>query len=268
MLAVTDLTSYMYCSRKLYYRKKLGIKEPRKEVSLKGTIKHEVYELVGKFDREIATSFSPKDTLEDIEMQFRRVYYKVLMKAIQKRKKILKDINVHPLGLYKELWPFFFSEAKARSSYFFDFAKSKNLYGESLWLSLPKSVSEVFVSSDKLGIRGYVDKVDIDAGFIPIEIKTGRAPSEGVWESHKIQVAAYMLLLSEHYGKSITKGIVDYRSINEKREIILNPFLESEVVDLIDKVNVLLEQDKLPERVKDINKCEVCGIKDECFKEN
>ena len=58
MLFVTDLTGYMYCSRKLYFSKILHIREKPQEQSIKGTIKHAVFEHAGKQDKEIIITLS------------------------------------------------------------------------------------------------------------------------------------------------------------------------------------------------------------------
>ena len=265
MISVTNLTSYMYCPRKLYFNKVLKVYEKIKELPVKGKIKHKIFELSGREDREIIASFTRKDSLEDLEMKFRRIYYKTIMLVLNMYKKELKELEINRLDFYRELWPFFLEEAIEKSKEFFELSKEKNVYGEELWMVLPKALPEIRVSSDKLGLRGIVDRVDIAKGFLPIEIKTGKAPRDGVWKNNMVQIGAYMLLLSEHYGKEIKEGYVEYVSIKEKRKVVMNEFLKDEILDLIGEVNSLLEQKEIPERVKEEWKCESCGIKEDCF---
>ncbi len=265
MLSVTDLTSYMYCSRKLYFSKVLHIREKPSIVSIKGTIKHAVFEYAGKEDKEILSTFTFKNSLEDLEMQYRRIYYKILMYHIQKAKKDLEAQGLKTLEVYQELWLFFLAEAKEKSVYFYNLAKEKKVYGEALWLALPKSVPELRIVSEKLQLIGVIDRVELVDGFIPIEIKTGSAPRDGVWKEHMIQLGAYMLLLSEHYGKEISEGYVEYRAIQERRKIKMNPFLNDEILELIQKVREILNKKEIPEKTNDIRKCESCGIRDICY---
>ncbi|MBT3324327.1 CRISPR-associated protein Cas4 [archaeon] len=265
MIAVTDLTSFMYCPRKLYFRKVLKIKEDIQELPVKGIIKHKVYELVVRKDREIIASLTEKESLEDFEMKFRRNYYQTILLVLRMYKKNLKELELKGLEVYQEIWPFFLDEAKARSKEIYDFAKENNIYGEALWMKLPKGLPEIRVSSEALGMRGIVDQVNVDEGFIPIEIKTGKAPKDGVWKEHKIQVGAYMMLLSEHYGTEIKEGYVEYRMANEKRKVVMNEFLREDILDLIERVNELLKSDSKPERVKVEWKCENCGIREKCY---
>lgn len=265
MLSVTDLTSYMYCSRKLYFNKKLGIREKPSIVGIKGTIKHGVFEEVGKQDKEILSSFTEKDSVESLEMKYRTVYYKMLMYHIQRMKKELEFQGLKTLAVYQELWPFFLQEGQDKSAYFFALAQEKKLYGEALWLALPKAVPELKIASQTLGLIGIIDRVEIDGAFVPIEIKTGSAPRDGVWKENMIQLGAYMLLLSEHYGKNITEGFIEYRSINERRRVVMNPFLKDEILALLEKVRTLLNSAHMPEKTKDVKKCDFCGIREICY---
>lgn len=265
MLSVTDLTGYMYCSRKLYFSKVLGVREKPKEQTIKGTIKHAVFDSASRQDKEIISAFTAKDTLEALEMKYRKTYYTVLMYHIQRAKKDLEAQGLQTLLVYQELWPFFLAEAKEKSTYFYTLAQEKNLYGEALWFALPKSVPELRIVSEKLQLIGVIDRVDLVDGFIPIEIKTGSAPRDGVWKEHMVQLGAYMLLLSEHYGKDISEGYVEYRTINERRKVKMNAFLHDEILELIQKVRSTLNSKELPMKTADTRKCESCGIREICF---
>lgn len=265
MLSVTDLSAYMYCPRKVYFAKILGVKEKPKEQSIKGTIKHAVFENAGREDKEIISGFTEKESIEDLEMTYRKIYYKILMYSIQRAKKDLEAQGLKTLQVYQELWPFFLQEAKEKSLYFYNLAKEKNLYGEALWLALPKSVPELRIVSEKLGLIGIIDRVDLVEGFIPVEIKTGIAPREGVWKEHMIQIGAYMLLLSEHYGKEISEGYIEYRAINDRRKVKMNVFLKDEILELIIKVRNMLNNKELPAKTTEVRKCENCGIKEICY---
>lgn len=265
MLFVTDLTGYMYCSRKLYFSKILHIREKPQEQSIKGTIKHAVFEHAGKQDKEIISSFTEKNSLEDLEMKYKKVYYSVLMFHIQRAKRDLEAQGLKTLEVYQELWPLFLAEAKEKCTFFYTLAQEKKIYREALWLALPKSVPELRIVSETLQLTGIIDRVDLIDGFIPVEIKTGSAPRDGVWKEHMIQIGAYMLLLSEHYGKEISHGYVEYRAIHERRKIVMNAFLRDEILELIQKVRATLNSKVLPAKTTDIKKCERCGIRDICY---
>ena len=263
MIAVTDLPAYLFCPRKLYFKKVLHITEKPKEKTLRGTIVHRVFELSGKEDQDIVRSFTEKNTLEEIEMRYRHIYSNVLLTSILYNKEALRDQGVDARILYQELWPFFLEEAKAKSKALFSQAHEKKMFGDALWNELPKSSPEIKIVSEKLGMTGVIDR--LEEGYIPVEIKTGKPPREDVWKEHRIQLGAYMLLLKEHLEKDVTYGFIEYSLVNERRKVIMNPFLKDEILALIGNVRQLLQQPTLPEKIKEEWKCTQCGIREECF---
>ena len=264
MISVTYLCSYLYCPRKLYLSLVLGLKEKVKEITIKGKIKHSVYEVAQRREKEIIVSLDEKKDYRDFEMDYRRMYNKVLMWLISQNKKEIEVVGLKTLDLYRELWPFFVVECKDRSKEVFDHAKAHNVYGDVLWVSLPKGLPELYVKSEKLGLKGRIDNVEVSGEeFIPVEYKTGKAPESGVWKNHMIQVGAYMLLLSEHYGKDVNYGFVDYKE-GKRVKVVMNPFLKDEILELRNKVNNLLGGKELPQKLDD-KRCENCGLKEECY---
>lgn len=265
MISVTHLCSYLYCPRKLYLNLVLGLQEKAKEITIKGQIKHSVYEIAKKNEKEVIIGLNKGKKYEEFEMDFRRLYNKILMLIISQNKKEIEELNFKSLDVYKELWPFFLLECTKRSKEVYDFAISKDVYGEELWMSLPKGIPELIVCSEKLGLKGRIDNVEIlDGEFIPVEIKTGRAPNNGAWDGHKIQIGAYILLLSEHYGKEIKYGFIDYKE-GGRIKITMNPFLKDEIMEIKEKVKDILNKKEIPDAMEN-KKCESCGLAEECRK--
>lgn len=263
MIAVTDLSAYLFCQRKLYLKKVLHIREKPKQQTLQGTITHRVFELSGKEDKAIISSFTDRSTQDDIEMQYRRVSSNALITSIRENKEELKAASVDVLTLYQELLPFFLGEAKAKSAALFSHAHETRKFGETLWKDVPKSSSEIRIVSEMLGMTGVIDR--LEEGYIPVEIKTGKPPQDDVWKEHRIQLGAYILLAEDFFKKEITQGFVEYTAVNERRKVVMNPFLKDEILSLADNVRQLLQQSTLPEKVKEEWKCAHCGIQEECF---
>ena len=118
------------------------------------------------------------------------------------------------------------------------------------------------IKSDILELSGMIDKVEkYKEGLVPVEMKTGSMPKEGVWPGHRIQLAAYALLLEEKSGKEIKEGFVHYLDTNERRHIVMNPFLKDEVKELKNKVKELLSSTEHPEKTENEKKCLKCGIR-------
>ncbi len=269
MLSVTALTSYLYCPRKLYLTKVLGFIEPPKEVSVIGSLRHEIYDRLNKIEKEIILSV--KDiNLESIKQLYMQRYAQVVRASIIRFKPQLNQVRLDLSDTFKTIWPFFEKEYAFRSMNVFEFIKENKVLGEVLWDKLtPKIESEVHIESPNLELTGVVDRIEIYKGnIIPAELKTGKAPTDTLWEGHKIQLAAYMLLLEEKYGMEIKGGYVHYLNEDVKFDVIMNPFLKQEVLDLIQKVKELLDTSQVPPAISSENKCNACSLKEECFNEN
>jgi CRISPR-associated protein Cas4 len=191
----------------------------------------------------------------------------VLRKAIVNGKKRLDDVKIGMLDAYRKSLPFVLEESSARAINIFSFIEANNVFGEELWQKLtPKIISELRVESDELRLKGIVDQVHVyDDHYVPFELKTGKTPNDGVWPSHRIQIAAYSLLLQEHFRKPVKEGFVFYLDAREKRRIAINPFMKEEVKKIVDEVIELLESRNLPDFCSNQNKCIKCGVKQTCY---
>jgi CRISPR-associated protein Cas4 len=265
-IPVTWLTSYLYCRRKFYLENVLGIAEPPKDVLIKGKIKHSVFDIANKQERGIVLSII-SDNKQAIFEKYKSAYSRNLKNTLLVHKIELKKLNLNLIEVFKELWPFFLNESIARSNNIHKFLKQTGLLGKELWEALtPKIESEMYVKSDKLGLKGKIDRVEkFDDKIIPVELKTGSAPKEGVWEGHLIQIGAYIMLLEENFNMEIDTGKVIY--LNEKiaRNVKVNPFLRDDILKLVSEVKRVVEKKELPDFTSNRNKCDSCGLRKECF---
>src|SRR3989338_8910398 len=148
-ISVSLLSSYLYCSRKLFLEKVLLLEEPPKESLVLGSIRHETYDSINKKEEEIVTSITKKATLGSIESLYKQKYMQILRKAIVNNKKRLEEANLNMLDAYKKSFSFITDEAGARASNVFSFIQSNNVYGQELWERLtPKIISELRVESE------------------------------------------------------------------------------------------------------------------------
>ncbi|MBD3259704.1 CRISPR-associated protein Cas4 [Candidatus Woesearchaeota archaeon] len=265
-ISVTLLSSYLYCKRKMFIEQVLGIREMPKEATVVGNIRHSVLDLVNKQEKGLVSSIIPENK-EMIDKIYKESYSNNLKNAIKINKNLLYSLGLDLVETYKKLWVFFNDEASTRAGNIISFIKEFNVFGTELWERLtPKIESEVFVSSDRLELKGKIDRLEKhEDRLVPVEIKTGKAPKEGVWEGHLIQVAAYMLLLEDQFKKNTNEGIVDYINEKAKRKVKINPFLKDEVIKLKNKVKELLNSSQVPPMCNQEKKCERCGIREECF---
>ena len=269
MLSVSMLCSYDYCKRKLFLNYVLGIREPYKKATSLGTIRHETYDGINKVEEELVKSIKHRMSKDEIIDMYKRKYREILANVIKNNKEPLEELELNLGKVFKQVWPLILEESGTRASTLYEFIQMNNIYGEELWEKLtPKIQSEIRIESGNLNLKGIIDQLEIyPAGIVPIDLKTGKMPNEGVWPSHKIQVAAYAMLAEEHFNQEIKEGFVHYLDHKEKRHIAMNPFLKQEIKDLIKKVESILNSKKLPEIVSNLNKCANCGLKDICGNE-
>lgn len=269
-IPVSLLSAYMYCSRKLFLEEVLLLEEPPKESLIMGSIRHETYDKINKTEEEIVTSIAKRVGLGEIQELYKQKYLQILRKAVANNRNRLKEANLNMLDAYRKSFFFITEESQMRSSNIFNFIEANNVFGKELWEKLtPKIISELKVESNELRLKGIVDQVHIyNDEYVPFELKTGRTPQDGVWPSHRIQLAAYSLLMQEHFKKPVKEGFVVYLDTKEKRHIAMNPFMKEEVKQIVDDVIALLEKKELPDFCNNENKCRKCGLKQTCYDEN
>jgi CRISPR-associated protein Cas4 len=263
------LSGYEYCKRKLFLNYVLKFFEPVKKSTSLGTIRHETYDGINKAEEEIVKSIKHFIKREEISDLYKQKYREILAKVIRKNKKDLEELKLNLGEVFKQVWPLILDESETRSKTIFEFIQMNKLYGEELWQRLtPKIHSEVRIESEKLNLKGIIDQLEVyKQGIVPVELKTGSMPNEGVWPGHRLQIAAYALLAQEHFNQEVKEGFVLYLDHKERRHIAINPFTIEEIKDLIKKIELLLHTKKLPETVSNTNKCRQCGLKDVCQNE-
>ena len=269
MLSVTTITSYLYCQRKLYLNYVLGIREPPKPPLALGTVRHDTYEGIINSEEAIVCSITEKRTLEEIKGLYKKEFSEILRNSIRKNRELLEKLGLNLQEIFKNAWPLILKESESRAKSLYDFMEMHLIYGRDLWEKLtPKIKSEYRIESPSLQLKGVIDQIEIyERGFVPIELKTGKAPKEDVWENHKIQLGAYALLLEEKFNVPVKEGFVNYLDAQERRHVPINPFLKDEIRQLIKKTQLLLESKEIPDFADNPNKCAGCGIREQCYNE-
>lgn len=260
MIAVSALTSYLYCPKKFYMQYALGLKEPAQKPTIEGTILHEAIDRMQEGINDVTTKVTESTTLSDLEMNYKKAYYLGLFNTINAKENSIKLLNLDKKDIFKTLWKKLSEDALNKAAFIFNTSQKNKLYGKEL-LDKIKANTEVRLESEILGLRGVADRVEEDGGRVLVyEMKTGKAPAEGIWPNHKIQLAAYMMMLAEQ-GREV-EGAVEYSG--ERRKLCLNPFLEDEVKTLTRTVHEIIQTKKVPGCAKSENKCKICGLKKYC----
>ena len=268
-ISVSMLSAYLFCSRKLFLQQVLALKEPPKESTILGSLRHEIYDFINRSEEKIVTTIKEKIQYNELIKTYKSFYSKALREKIIKNKSRIKEVNLDIVDVFKKTWPLILDEAEIRAKNIFDFIQKYNIYGHDLWEKLtPKIISEIWVDSDKLQLKGIIDKVEIyENGYVPIELKTGKMPKEGVWPGHKVQIAAYSMLIEEKFKTEVKEGFVNYLDAKQTRHIAINPFMRQEILDLVKEVQEILKSHDLPNYCKNKNKCVNCGLRETCYNE-
>lgn len=274
MVNATQLSSYMYCPRKLFISSVLEIKEPPKKELVKGRVWHQTYELINKNESDIVKSIN-SGNYSDIYDLYRRGFAKFLRNAIIMNKSELKEFEIDMLEIFNDYWTHFDEEAKTRALNVSDFIKRTNFFGAKLWDELtPKILSEQYFKSEKSNISGIIDMVEIHKIkdcegtdmdlYVPVEFKTGKFPEKGMWDGHRVQLGAYLVLL-EDSGKKVSEGVLKYKDSSDKRVLVMDSMLRSEVIGIAKKTNSIITNFELPDFTDNKNKCAKCSFKEVCY---
>ena len=266
MVSATQLSSYLYCPRKLFINSVLKIEEPPKEALVKGKIWHQTYEFLNKSDAILVKSIK-RNNYQEIYEIYKRKYATLLRNSIIIYQSELKMFEIKLIDMFSEYWPNFDAEAKLRALNLSEFISKNKVFGEELWEKLdPKILSEKYYKSEKLNLSGIIDMIEVHNNnfYVPVEIKTGKVPNKGMWDGHRIQLAAYILLL-EDAGNTTGEGYLKYKGVEDKRILAMNSILKEEVLNLIKKVSTIISNFVVPDYVDNKNKCTSCVHKELCY---
>jgi CRISPR-associated protein Cas4 len=268
MVTATQLSSYLYCPRKLFIGSVLKIVEPPKAALVKGEVWHKTNEWINKHEQEIVERVDTANFM-DISDIYRKEFAKTLRNTIIRYKNELKKFEIKLIDLFNEYWPDIDEEAKRRAYNVSLFASKNKIFGKELWAKLsPKILSEQYFKSEKLGLSGVIDVIEVydNILYVPVELKTGTVPqgNNAMWPGHKIQLGVYLMLL-EDAGKQVSEGVLKYKGSEDKKVLVLNSFLKDEVLELVKAVNKIIKTFEIPERVDNKKKCEKCSFKEKCY---
>ncbi|MCC7129761.1 MAG: CRISPR-associated protein Cas4 [Anaerolineae bacterium UTCFX2] len=114
----------------------------------------------------------------------------------------------------------------------------------------------------ELGLTGKPDYLLESRGqIIPVEVKSSRV-SEGPYDGHIFQLAAYCLLVQRQIGKRPPYGILHYP--NRTYAIDFTPELEQTTLDLLDEMHHNTRRKELARSHEVEARCRRCGYRGVC----
>ncbi|HLD05386.1 MAG TPA: CRISPR-associated protein Cas4 [Candidatus Nanoarchaeia archaeon] len=265
-VTATQISSYLYCPRKLFLEYVLGFETPDSEALLLGRLTHTTHELMNEQEEKLVKGLERLDSYVELLAKYRRIQAVILEQLLPQHRSALRGFGLDLPSTFDKIWPRIVWEGEERAQNVFQFHQEHQLLGEELWQKLtPKIVSEFRVQSQDLQLKGIVDQVKhFPDAIVPIELKTGKAPSEGIWEGHRLQVGVYLALLRSQ-KLNVKEGFVKYLDASALRPVVWTPFLDKEVFKIRDKVLELRNSTELPDFVENKNKCKSCTFQNQCY---
>ena len=117
--------------------------------------------------------------------------------------------------------------------------------------------------SSRLQLTGKPDYlVREGAGYVPVEVKSGRAPATGPYAAHVYQLAAYCALTAEIYGRRPGYGLIKYA--DKILRVDFTQRLEAELWELLDDMRADGEAEDVARSHSAAARCQACGFREGC----
>lgn len=116
--------------------------------------------------------------------------------------------------------------------------------------------------STQYGLTGKPDYLVEESGsLIPVEVKSGFCPST-LYSSHRLQLAAYCLLVEEACGQAPPYGILRYR--DEAVAVDYTPALRDALLTTLQAMRQDHAAEWVPRRHDHAARCRACGFHRHC----
>jgi CRISPR-associated exonuclease Cas4 len=117
--------------------------------------------------------------------------------------------------------------------------------------------------SEALRLTGKPDYLVRHRGrYVPVEVKSGRAPADGPHPGHIYQLAAYCALVTEAYGKRPSHGLIRYA--DKTLAVDYTPALEAELRSLLAAMRADDGAADVARSHESAARCRACGFRDVC----
>lgn len=124
------------------------------------------------------------------------------------------------------------------------------------------------LESPAWGIKGKLDYLrHRDGNLVPFEHKRGRSKGDEAWESDRLQITAYAVLLAEHLERPIPEGRIRYHANNKTVRIPIDAAATEALRAAIDRAHELASRIERPPVSTNENLCGKCSLAPVCLPE-
>ena len=256
IINITDITEYLYCPRKVYLKLIKGIKSPPTQRMINGMLRHNVFDLFSKNEKDLVEDINEKTEEKEIIEQYETLLEDIAKYVLAQNYSLVSKFNINEKEFIKSVKETMNPEISLRTKSVISVLE-KGFFGKELWINLsPKYQTEFKLESEDLGLKGRADRVMFSDLITPYEIKT----RDKIYDSDKIQLAGYALLLEKEFNKEVNLGIVEF--LGQQQEIEITPELKNQVLEIAEKIRNLTEETaSMP---NNFQKCMNCELKENC----
>jgi len=125
----------------------------------------------------------------------------------------------------------------------------------------------VELRDDELRLSGRVDTLVITRTneYVPVEVKwSDPDPSGGAQRHHKVQMAAYALLINKNYNTTVKRAVIYYMRANRVVEVPITQRDIKHVQGLITQIRRIISDEREPSVRESPAKCINCGYISYC----
>jgi CRISPR-associated protein Cas4 len=263
LISVSEINSWLFCARKLYISKILGIFVPPNRAMTIGRIKHSIIENFSKEEEKLISKIDNNFDSVDLVFVYEDFIKNLANSVFIANKDSINQFLIDKDDILKKVLRDFSEDIKLRIASIRD-ALSRGFVKEELWKNLDSIyLSEIKLESDAIGLKGRVDRIQVsrkDNTIIPYELKSRE---DNIYHSDELQLTAYAMLLEPYYRTTIEKGIIEVG--NNKKEIPITQANKDEVLKIADLIRNIKENSPPPMQ-SNFNKCRNCEFKEECMK--
>ncbi len=256
--SASSINTFRSCPRKYFYHYKLGLPSKDSIATINGTAVHTALENFFTLDANtLSFNHYEQELRNHLLNSFNQAWIESVPKlsALAEDKETIKTYYQDSLHMLDQFLILFSQKLKLLMN-------GKGLSGA---FEILKPETELAIMSEKHKVRGYIDAVHKTDGEITIlDYKTSR--SDEVSEDYKLQLAIYVLLYHEQFGKMPDKvGLYFLRHGAQK----FVPITE-DLVNFAKQECETVHTNTVSELIEDYPKnlgplCKWCDYKDFCF---
>ncbi|MBX2999931.1 MAG: CRISPR-associated protein Cas4 [Caldilineaceae bacterium] len=121
---------------------------------------------------------------------------------------------------------------------------------------------DVALTAPELKLTGLLDEVvyAADGEIFPVDYKLAKSVSH----NHRLQLAAYGLLLEAYTGQPVRRGFVYLIERRQIEEVLFTPALRQELMTLLRQMERSITAELLPPVTANLNRCPGCEFRRFC----